>query len=266
MGRTVSLFGSAMTPIALAFAVLKATNGQHLLGYILSAEIIPHILLLLVGGSVADRYRRDRLILISNLGSGLSQAAVAAVVLSGSSPYWIFPFVVLNGALGAFTSPAMRGIMPEIVDGKNIKQANSLLNASRSAARIMGPTVAGVLVASIGGGWGIAADALSFFLAALCLARVRIPSRPVVAETSLLQEMRAGWSYFRERRWIWSITAAFTAMNAIQMGVWQVARTDYRKGHFWLRWLGRCPKREVGGSPHRELGHATVATATAASG
>ena len=111
--------------------------------------------MLLIGGSIADRYRRDRLILLSNLGSGLSQTGIAAIVLIGVSPYWIFPLAIVNGVLAAFTSPAMRGIIPEIVDSKDIKQANSLLNTSRSAAKIVGPTVAGVLVATVGGAGGL---------------------------------------------------------------------------------------------------------------
>lgn len=222
LGRTVSLFGSGMTPVALAFSVLQVRQGQHLLGYILAAEILPNVLMLLVGGRVADRYRRDRMLILSNLGSGLSQAGIAAVVLAGANPYWIFPLAVANGVLAAFTSPAMRGIIPEIVDRKDIMQANSLLNISRSAARIIGPTVAGVLAATVGGGMGIAMDAASFFIAAACLVRLRIPSRPPAADSTLLKDMRDGWAYFWGRRWIWSITGAFAVMNPVQMGVWQV--------------------------------------------
>ncbi len=221
-----------MTPVALAFAVLQARQGQNLLGYILAAEILPNVLMVLIGGSIADRYRRDRLIFLSNLGSGLSQTGIAAIVLIGANPYWIFPLAIVNGVLGAFTSPAMRGIIPEIVNSKDIKQANSLLNTSRSAAKIVGPTVAGVLVATVGGGWGIAIDAASFFIAAVCLTRVRIPSHPSVTDSSLIQEMREGWSYFRRRRWIWSITGAFALMNAVQMGVWQVLGPIIAKNTF----------------------------------
>jgi MFS family permease len=231
-GRTVSLFGSAMTPVALAFAVLQARNGQHLLGYILAAEILPNVLMLLIGGSIADRYRRDKLLLLCNLGSGLSQTGMAAIVLMRANSYLMFPLAIVNGVLAAFTSPAMRGIIPEIVDSKEIKQANSLLNASSSAAKIVGPTVAGVLVATVGGGWGIAIDAVSFFISAACLARVRISSRPSVTGGSLLQQMREGWTYFRHRRWIWSISAAFAVMNAVQMGVWQVLGPIIAKNTF----------------------------------
>lgn len=151
-GRAVSLFGSSMTPVALAFAVLQIPRGQQLLGYILAAEILPNVLMVLIGGTIADRYRRDTLLVISNLGSGLSQACIACIVLLGASPYFIFPLAIVNGILAAFTSPAMRGIIQEIVPQKdNIKQANSVLNATRSAAKIVGPTVAGILVATIGG-------------------------------------------------------------------------------------------------------------------
>jgi MFS family permease len=232
LGRSVSLFGSAMTPVALAFAVLQAPKGQQLLGYILAAEILPNVLMLLIGGTIADRYRRDRLLLFSNVGSGVSQACIAVIILLGVNPYWIFPLAIVNGVLAAFTSPSMRGIIPEIVHSQGaIREANSLLNTSRSAAKIVGPTVAGVLVATVGGGWGIAIDSCSFFIAAVCLIRVRIPSHPRTS-SSLVQDMRDGWSYFRHRRWIWSITGAFAVINLIQMGVWQVLGPIIAKNTF----------------------------------
>ncbi|WP_035200419.1 MFS transporter [Heyndrickxia coagulans] len=222
LGQTVSLFGSAMTPVSLAFAILQVKQGQHLLGYILAAAVLPNILMLVIGGSIADRYRRDKLIRLSNLGSGCSQMGIAIIVLAGGNPYTIFPLAIINGILGAFTSPAMRGIIPELVERKHIKQANSLLNLSRSASKIVGPALAGTLVAIFGGGWGIAIDAVSFFIASIFMSRVHIPSHPVVSKTSFMHEIREGWSYFRKRRWIWLITGAFALINAVQMGVWQV--------------------------------------------
>ncbi|NMP21752.1 MFS transporter [Sulfobacillus harzensis] len=222
IGRNVSLFGSGMTPVALAFAILQARHGQHLLGYIMAAEILPNVVMLLLGGSVADRYRRDRLILFASLGSGCTQAGIAAIVLTGTSPYWIFPLAVTNGIISAFSAPATRGIVPELVDRADIQRANALLNASRSTAKMVGPAAAGVLAATIGGGWGIAVDALSFFIASACIAYVRIPSRPTAWPDSLVHQMRAGWAYFSRRPWIWTITGAFAVMNPIQMGAWRV--------------------------------------------
>ena len=211
-----------MTPVALAFAVLQDRHGQQLLGYVMAAELLPNVLMVLIGGSLADRYRRDRLIQLANLGSGFTQAGIAAIVLTATSPYWIIPLAVMGGILSAFTSPALRGILPEIVDPPHLKQANTLLTTSRSVAKIVGPAAAGVLVATLGGGWGIALDAMSFFIAAACMAGIHLPSHPAPRTDSLIPQMREGWQYFRHSSWIWSITAAWTIMNALQMGAWRV--------------------------------------------
>ncbi len=222
MGRTISLLGSGMTPVALAFAILQAHHGQQLLGYIMTAEILPHIVMLLIGGSVADRYRRDRLIQLASVGAGCAQAGIAAIVLTGGNPYGLFPLAVLNGVIGAFTAPATRGIIPELVHREAVQQANAYLATSRSVAKIVGPALAGILAATVGGGWSIAMDSLSFLVAAAFLTRVKTPSHPAPSQRSLLHEMREGWTYFVRRPWIWSITMAFTVMNPVQMGAWRV--------------------------------------------
>lgn len=222
VGHTVSLFGSGMTPVALAFAILQARHGQELLGYIMAAEILPNVIMLLIGGGVADRYRRDRLMQLASVGAGCAQAGIAAIVLTGGNPYGIFPLAIMNGIIGAFTAPATRGILPELVCREDIQQANAYLSTSRSTAKIVGPVGAGILAATAGGGWAIALDALSFFLAAACLVHVRTPARPVASRDTLLHQMREGWTYFVRQPWIWSITAAFTVMNPVQMGVWRV--------------------------------------------
>ena len=222
-GRTVSLFGSGMTPVALAFAVLAAPHGSQLLGYILAAEILPNVLIVLIGGSLADRYRRDRLLQMGNLGAGVTGAAIAALILTAANPVWLFPFAIANGALGAFTSPALRGIVPELVSPDLLTKANALLNTARSTVKIVGPAAAGLIVATVGGGWGIAFDALSFFVAAAFMARVQIPARPASAGVvPLRRQLREGWDYFRHQRAIFVVTVAYAGINLANMGVWRV--------------------------------------------
>lgn len=232
MGRMLSLFGSAMTPIALAFAVLQFRHGPQLLGYILAAQLLPHTLFLLVGGSVADRYRRDRLIMLGNMGAGLSQAAIAAVVLTDSDPAWIILLAIVNGVLEAFTGPAMRGIVPELVDVPEIKNANALLNAVRGVARMVGPIAGGMFVSTIGGGWAIVIDASSFFLSAVFMSRVHLPSHVVSHHDPIAIVVRQGWDTFRHSEWIWPLTGAWSIMNALQMGAWQVLGPLYAKDTF----------------------------------
>lgn len=162
-----------MAPVALAFAVLDASNSPSALGIVLAANLIPHLLLLLVGGASADRFSRRTVLVAANLGSALTQGAVAAILLTGA---YSLPLIVglefANGAIAAFTTPALRGVVPELVDAGQLQKANALLGSARNATRIIGPTVAGVLVVGVGSGPAIAFDAATYLLAALFLLRL----------------------------------------------------------------------------------------------
>jgi hypothetical protein len=177
-GRLVSLLGSSMTPVALALAVLNASGRPTDLGVVLACQIIPQLALLLVGGAVGDRFSRRAVLVVANLGAGLTQGGMAVLLLSGH--YGLPSIAALsaaNGALAAFTSPALRGMVPEVVAPADLQRANSLLAATQNAASVLGPTAAGLLVVGVGGGWAIALDALSFVAAAMFFARLPATTR-----------------------------------------------------------------------------------------
>lgn len=115
-----------------------------------------------------------------------------------------------------------------------------MLSTSKNVARILGPIVAGVLVASIGGGWAIAIDSASFIFAAACMGRVVLADPPAARSTGLLHGLREGWLYFRANSWIWSVTAAFAVMNAIQVGVWRCSARSWRPPRSGRRGGGWC--------------------------
>lgn len=220
LGRLVSLLGSAMTPVALALAVLQAAGRPDDLGIVLAAQLFPNLALLLVGGAVADRLPRRAVLVAANLGAGLTQGAVAAVLVTG---HYSLPLLVgielANGALQAFTSPALRGILPELVAQAELQRANAALAAAGNAAKILGPTAAGLVSATVGGGWAIAMDALSFLAAAGLLARLRVAAPPVVAgRQGLLTDLRDGWRVFRGVTWVWVTTLSFCVINLVNVG------------------------------------------------
>ncbi|MFE9319661.1 MFS transporter [Nocardia sp. NPDC052278] len=233
--RLISLLGSAMTPVALALAVLAASGQLGDLGFVLTAQLAPHLALLLVGGVLADRFPRRIVLTTANLGAGLTQAAVAAVLLTG---HYSLPVVVglelVNGALEAFAAPALRGIVPELVSADALQRANSLLSGTKNATKILGPTTAGILVASVGGGWAIAMDALTFLIAAGLLSRLPMNTpTPAAKAGGLLADMRDGWHAFRSIRWVWTTTLSFCLINLFATGVWQIvgpALTKHREG------------------------------------
>jgi MFS family permease len=223
LGRLVSLLGSAMAPVALAFAVLGASGRPSDLGVVLACQLVPQLALLLVGGAVADRLPRRSVLVVSNLGAGLTQGAIALVLLSGR---YALPLVagltLANGALEAFTSPALRGIVPEVVAAGNLQRANSVLASTKNASRVLGPTVAGLIVVTAGAGWAIALDALSFLAAAGFLARLQLSSRVPARGGNLLADIRDGWREFRGIGWVWRVAVSSCVINLVNTGAWQI--------------------------------------------
>lgn len=221
-GRTVSLAGSAMTPVALSFAVLEATRSSGALAAVLAANSVTLVALLLVGGALGDRWPRRRLLVITNLAAAGTQAAVAGLLIGGLAPLWAL--IVLeagNGAAAALSMPALRGVVPELVDPQALQRANSLLATSRNATKVLGPTVAGLAVVGVGGGWAIALDAASYALAALCLLRVNLAA-PAPTCSGLWVGLREGWVEFRTRSWVLAVVLAFAGVNLVVGGVWLV--------------------------------------------
>ncbi|MFD3456298.1 MFS transporter [Streptomyces sp. NPDC058691] len=223
--QSVSLFGTAMAPVALAFAVLDASQSPGDLGIVVTAYIVPLLLFVLVGGATADRFPRRTVLTAANLGCALTQGAVAALLLTGS--YALVPVAALgfaNGVLAAFTTPALRGIVPQLVPGDRLRQANALLGSVRNTTKILGPGLSGVLVAAVGGGAAIAFDALTYLFAAACLTRLSSLSGPSTSRRSLglFTDIREGWDAFRRIRWVWTVSLAFCVVNLVQVGTWQI--------------------------------------------
>jgi MFS family permease len=212
-----------MAPIGLAFAVLAFSTSSGALGLVLAARSVPLICFMIVGGAVADRMSRSRLLTLSNLGSGITQGAVAALLLSGSRNLGMIIILELaNGTFSAFTMPAMAGIVPQLVGAGSQQSANSLLSSARALTSIAGRPLAGVLVAAAGGGWAIALDAASFLVAAVCAHQAGPFAPAQAAPASLLKDIRAGWAAFRRIRWIWVGSVSVTVANCVQAGIWTV--------------------------------------------
>lgn len=210
-----------MTPVVIALAVLGAGGSPGDLGVVLTAHLVPHLLLLLVGGVVADRCSRRTLLVVTNLGSALTQAAMAAVLLGGGFRLPVVAALsVAAGALDAMSVPALRGIVPELVAPERLQRVNSVLASTRNATRIVGPAVGGVLVATVGGGWALAVDAGSYLLAAACY--TRLAGRASGASATFLTDLRHGWAEFTSRRWVVVMAGSFALVNAANVGPWNI--------------------------------------------
>lgn len=223
LGRGVSFVGNAIAPVALAFAVLHLTGSKTDLGLVLAARSIPQIVFLLIGGIWADRLPRHQVMVGSSVVSGLSQASIAVLLLSGQAQVWhLVVFGVVNGTSTAFFFPASQGIVPQTVPPALLQTANALLRLVLNASAIGGAALGGLLVAGFGPGTAIAIDAATFGLGALFIGAMRLPANLRLQGSSFLGELGTGWREFRSRTWLWVIVLQFAFVNAVYAGAFTV--------------------------------------------
>jgi MFS family permease len=218
--RLVNMVGGTMASVALAFAVLEVSDSPSALGTVLAAMSIPMVVFLLVGGVIADRFGRTLVIQTSNVVSGLCQLGIASLVLSGHAQVWqLACLAAVIGTSSAMSFPALASVLPQLVPREQLQQANVLISMMRGTLTVVGPSVAGILVVTVGPGWALAVDGASYLGAAVLLLRVKIPAPVRRGDApSMLVELREGWTVFRTTTWLWVVVLAFGALNAIHSG------------------------------------------------
>lgn len=218
-GRSISQLGDALAVVALAFAVLEVTGSATSLGLVLAARQLPQLVFLLAGGVIADRFPRQRVIVGADLLAGGAQAVAAGLLIAGKIELWqLVVLEAVNGTGYAFFLPASLGLVPQTVPGALLQPANALLRLSINATRIGGAAGGGALVATVGSGQALAVDAATFFLSAACFAALRAGGAPAQRAERLLGELRTGWREFRSRRWLWTVVAQISVVNAASNG------------------------------------------------
>jgi MFS family permease len=268
-GQGISAVGDRVVSVALAFAVLDLTGSVKDLGLVLAAQLVPMVLFLLLGGVWADRLPRRAVMLSSDLVRAAAQGACALLLIGGEARVWeLVVLQALYGGAEAFFKPAAQALLPETVAAADLQQANALIAVSQNIANVGGPALAGVLVTTLGAGWGLAIDAGSFLVSAAYLFLMRVEAIVPTARTGTLSELRAGWRAFRSRTWLWVSTLEFMSANALCFSPYavlgpEIARTSLGGAGAWaaistasgigallggtlgLRWNPRHPLRAM---------------------
>jgi MFS family permease len=213
-GQALSVVGDRITPVALAFAVLDLGSATDL-GLVFAAGAVPFALFALAGGVVADRVGRREVMLAADALRAVVQGAVAALLLTGSAEIWMLVALsALYGVGSALFSPALTGLIPQTVRPDQLQEANALLALTRSMGNVVGPALAGVIVALIGSGEAIALDAVTFAVSGVCLLLLpRMPAAGGTEEVGVVAQMRAGWREVASRSWLWAGLLAISAYH-----------------------------------------------------
>jgi len=216
LGRVATSTGTAVAPIALGFAVLDLTGSLAALGLVVAARSVANVAVLLLGGVAADRWPRHLVLTGSQSLAAVSQGTVAVLVLSGHATVTLLAGLgVVNGLAAGLGFPATSALVPQLVLPDLLRQANALARMGATTSMIAGAAAGGSLVALAGPGWGLAADASSFAVAAACFARMKLPAVRVTSTSgSVLRDLRDGWSEFRSRQWVLVVVAQYCVVNA----------------------------------------------------
>jgi MFS family permease len=231
-GQMVSLLGDAVTPFALAWAVLDLTGSARDLGFVLAAKIAPLVVFLLVGGVFADRLPRRAVMLTADVARMAVQAATAALLLSHTARIWeLIVLQALAGTGTAFFNPASTGLTPMTVSAGRLQEANALRGMSTASTQFVGPALAGILIVTVGPGFALAIDAASFGVSAFYLARLHLPLHVGLPPQSFTRDLVDGWREFTARTWVW-LTVVSVSLANMMGSVWLVlAAVWIKNGH-----------------------------------
>ena len=221
--ETVSVFGTAITQLALpliAATVLQVSAFEF--GLLTTIEFLPFILLSLPAGVWVDRLRRRPILILGDLGRAIAIASIPIAFYFDSLTIWqLYVVGFINGCLTVFFDVAYQSYLPSLVERDQLVEGNSKLEITRSAAQILGPGLAGVLIGVFKAPFAMAIDAVSYLWSAVFVFLIRRPEPPVVPhdeaadgpKPSMRSEIAVGLRYVGGHRWLRSIAATTGTTN-----------------------------------------------------
>jgi MFS family permease len=215
-GQTVSLIGTWMQRTAVSWVVYTLTHSSFMLGLSLFCTQFPSFLFSTVGGVVSDRYNRFRVLLFTQVASGIQSLLLALLIFTGYYNVWsILGLGVILGIINAFDVPARQAMVYDMVDDKeNLPNALALNSSMVNLARLIGPAIAGFILHQFGDGICFALNAASFIAVIASLLQMRLPTY-VRRQHSMnaFGELKEGWQYLRNTPSIARVILMLAAMS-----------------------------------------------------
>jgi MFS family permease len=195
-GQLISLIGTWMQSVAQSWLVYRLTGSALLLGSVGFASQIPVFLFAPLGGITADRINRRHIVISTQMASMLLAFVLAALTLSHRVQVWhVFVLASLLGVVNAFDIPGRQSFLVEMVGKEDLMNAIALNSSMFNGARVIGPAIAGILVARIGEGWCFFANAVSYIAVIIGLLLMRVQSPVRAAMASPLEHMMEGFRF-----------------------------------------------------------------------
>ena len=210
LGSVAATFAMQMQIVARGWLIYDMTASPMALTWVMLSFMLPSVIFSLAGGVIADRLRKRSIMIVSGLLNTVATAALAAIVYSGDVTFWHFIyFGVFNGTVLALSMPARASVTPEIVGRDQVVNAMALQSATFNLSRIVGPTLAGGLIALFaagdtssaeGVGIVIFAVAVLYLVSVICTALIHYQGNPHHQGSSPLADVIEGFRFMRSER------------------------------------------------------------------
>jgi transmembrane secretion effector len=211
--------------VGVSFAVLRTTGSIADLSYVLAAQLAPSLVFALLGGVAADRFPPQLVIIVTNFMITVGEGTFGLLMLTGRPSLWVI--IMLEMVTGTGTAafyPASQALLPRLVPDRMLQDASVISRLAMNAGQMGGAAVAGVLVAAAGPGWALTICSAGMVGTVPVLLSLRPDTdntggdASAVSDSSgsLIVELRAGWSEFRSRTWLW----VFVAETGVAVMAW----------------------------------------------
>jgi DHA3 family tetracycline resistance protein-like MFS transporter len=214
IGSVISLVGDGFFYVALAWQVYELSNVPTALSLVGLAWTLPLVLFVVVGGVASDRYDRRRVMISADLLRAATVGAIGVLSVTGVLELWhVIGLIAFVGIGDAFFNPASTAIVPDLLPDERLPQANALNGALRPLTlRLVGPALAGFIVAAVGPGWAFVADGASFLASGVAMGmsptrRHRL-DRPASGLRQTFTEVGEGFAFVRANPWCWATLLA----------------------------------------------------------
>src|ERR1700722_5396211 len=219
-GQSISLIGTWMTRVATSWLVYRLTGSALLLGFVGFAGQIPTFLLAPFAGVLVDRLNRRNLLVWTQILAGIQSLALAVLPLAKViTIHEIIALSAFQGLINAFDMPGRQSFLVQMVDDKqDLGNAIALNSSIVNMAPLIGPALAGLVIAAVGEGYCFAIDGLSYIAVVLSLLMMHVsPSTIKRASSSMFEQLREGWSYVANFPPIRTILTLFALLSLMGM-------------------------------------------------
>ncbi len=215
IGQLVSLIGSWLQTVAQGWLIYELTKSAFMVGFVTALGFLPVLLFALLGGVIVDRFQKRQILIWTQGTSAFFGIALGLLALSGHADVWSVSILTfLSGVVNAIDTPARQAFTVEMVGSEHLPSAIALNMGSFNTARIIGPAIAGLLIAGIGTGWAFLLNGLSFLGPLIAVYLMKVKSDIPKVHQHPLRSIKIGLNYARKHSYIRSLLI-FIAISSI---------------------------------------------------